>query len=542
MKNFKERKDKYLLKLRECKQKIEHINNMFDSNLINKDVIEKINRTIDDIEKEKIKVVLFGAFSDGKSTIVSALLDRTDIKISPEPTTDEINLYSHKDFFIVDTPGLFSEKTEHDEKTKQYISEADLIIFTTDAVNPLKESQHPTIKWILKDLNKINQTIFIINKLDTTGIDIENSKEFEYMCNIKKNEVIKILNNILGSSNNYNIVCLSSDPYGEGITYWLNNKEEYERLSNIKALESVMEDIIKKQKYELIEDKIKAVLLDITGSNLDLLKENLEKFEEDLERYKLERNELAEEVKIINRDLSKAVMRLKNRLIAYRHSLVEEINTCVDEKCISDFVIKKIGKDGYILKEEIELISREELSIVNEGLKSTIAVLEKIEKFYEELEKLDSELLKSGINAGKYLSNIIKMTPVETLRNFILGTRNFLGLPIKFAPWQVVNISKSISKLSIVSSVFFDLVGIGIEVYKRNKLNENIREITMAIEEVFKNVLEEVNEQKLKETYFKNILELEEIVKNIDNSIQEIANNIKNIKFAINTISECKEF
>jgi len=55
-------------------------------------------------------------------------------------------------------------------KRQKNISEADLIIFVTNAINPLKKNQYQTIKWLLEDLGKLEQAIFVINKLNETEV------------------------------------------------------------------------------------------------------------------------------------------------------------------------------------------------------------------------------------------------------------------------------------------------------------------------------------------------------------------------------------
>lgn len=45
-----------------------------------------------------------------------------------------------------------------------------MIIFVTNAINPLKKNQYQTIKWLLEDLGKLEQAIFVINKLDETEV------------------------------------------------------------------------------------------------------------------------------------------------------------------------------------------------------------------------------------------------------------------------------------------------------------------------------------------------------------------------------------
>ncbi len=235
-KEFIQEKEILLKKLSDLKEILRNF-----SYVLGEDVsfyMEKIDRVMKEVENEKLKLVFFGSFSSGKSTILSSLTENLNIKIAPEPTTDKVQAYEYRDFLLVDTPGLFSEKIPHDELTLKYISEADLIIFVTEAENPLKESQHEIIKWILKDLGKINQTIFVINKMDNIA-DIMDREDFEKNCKIKKEVVKDTIEKLTGKRiEDKLIICLSADPNGMGLDYWLERKEEYREYSNIEALES----------------------------------------------------------------------------------------------------------------------------------------------------------------------------------------------------------------------------------------------------------------------------------------------------------------
>ncbi len=535
MKDFKETKAKILAKLSECKGKVEQLEQLLNIDLT--DTKEKIDRTRADIEKEQLKIVLFGAFSDGKSTVISVLLGRTDIKIAPEPTTDKIATYEYDDFFIVDTPGLFSEKTEHDELTRKYISEADLIIFTTDAVNPLKQSQHQTIKWILRDLDKLNQTIFVINKIDTTGIDIENKEEFKTICEIKKKTVIDTLNNILGTSDSsYKIVCLSADPYGMGIDHWLSNREEYEKLSNIKELENIIAGIVNENKYALMLAKVKSVLKDIAIENKKEFKEVLDKIQDDIEMLKLNYNELKEEVDSVNKELSKAVGRIKSRLLAYRSELIGEIHGCTDLTCLKMVVVEDIGREGYVLKHKVELIFTEEFEPIYEYLKAAIEVMEKISDFYSTWDETLLSLAKGGIVIGKYAGKALRSMPTTVLREGILRTRNFLKLPIKFKPWQAMKFAKALQALAIVTEVVSDIIDVvGKILFKRKK-----SELIETIDNLFNELTAQVQEEGLKEAFFPPLLELEKHVSDLEKDIADRETLLANIKQAMATVEGCK--
>ncbi len=75
---------------------------------------DKISNAIESIKTTKLKVALIGGFSEGKTSIAAAWLeklDRTSMKISHKESSDEIKLYEvDNDICLVDTPGLFGFK------------------------------------------------------------------------------------------------------------------------------------------------------------------------------------------------------------------------------------------------------------------------------------------------------------------------------------------------------------------------------------------------------------------------------------------------
>ncbi|WP_306461146.1 LeoA/HP0731 family dynamin-like GTPase, partial [Staphylococcus condimenti] len=152
---------------------------------------------------------------------------------------------------------------EHSEKTEKYISEANLILYLVDPVNPLKQSQHKVIKWLLKDLNKVDSTIFVINKMDSV-VDLEDEEEFIEVYNTKSEVVEKTLKNIGVEITRENILAIAADPYGEGLEYWENYKDEYLDLSRINKLTNKIDTFIPENRNELMLESANSVLKDCT--------------------------------------------------------------------------------------------------------------------------------------------------------------------------------------------------------------------------------------------------------------------------------------
>lgn len=76
-----------------------------------------------------IRVAFVGQYSAGKSTIISALTGRRDIKIDADIATERTTSYAWNGIKLIDTPGLFTGKTDHDEITYETIDKADLLVF-----------------------------------------------------------------------------------------------------------------------------------------------------------------------------------------------------------------------------------------------------------------------------------------------------------------------------------------------------------------------------------------------------------------------------
>ena len=121
---------------------------------------QKLQEQIENIQNKKLKVVLVGGFSEGKTSIAAAWLDKLEgsMKISQSESSDEVATYNEGSVELVDTPGLFGFKKTIDEQkyrdiTKKYISEANIILFVMNSTNPIKESNKELMQWLFSDLN-----------------------------------------------------------------------------------------------------------------------------------------------------------------------------------------------------------------------------------------------------------------------------------------------------------------------------------------------------------------------------------------------------
>ena len=91
------------------------------------DISEKFENAILNSKDDIIRIVLLGAFSDGKTSAIAGLLGQVidNMKIDIDESSDELEIYRPKGlkqgYEIVDTPGLFGTKSkEIDGKEIKY--------------------------------------------------------------------------------------------------------------------------------------------------------------------------------------------------------------------------------------------------------------------------------------------------------------------------------------------------------------------------------------------------------------------------------------
>lgn len=284
--------------------------------------LQKISSAIASVESDVLRIALLGAFSDGKTSVIAAWLGKVmeDMNISMDESSDRLSIYKPEGLpgqcEIVDTPGLFGDKEReidgkqvmYEDLTKRYISEAHLIFYVVDATNPLKESHNDIVKWILRDLNKLSSTIFIINKMDEVT-DLTEQALFDEQAAIKKDNLKGKLQRAANLSaaelEQLHIVCIASNPNGRGLPFWFNKPEQYESRSRINDLKNATSNILKTNLPEVLLAKTGMdVVKDIVNQRVELARHQLnelnnfvEKNDEDTLRFRSDINQSRAEVR-----------------------------------------------------------------------------------------------------------------------------------------------------------------------------------------------------------------------------------------------------
>jgi GTPase SAR1 family protein len=135
-------------------------------------------------ERSKVSLAFVGQYSAGKSTIISALTGRDDIAISADITTDRCTPYDWlaAGLRVVDTPGLYTERPDHDEMTNQEIERSDLLAFCL-TVALFDHITLPKFRELAVERRYWPKMLLVVNKLLSEAGDPEERIE-NYQANL----------------------------------------------------------------------------------------------------------------------------------------------------------------------------------------------------------------------------------------------------------------------------------------------------------------------------------------------------------------------
>ena len=524
----------------------EHFQQLGEFDIDVSDVIAKIDSAISNIEKDALSIVLVGAFSDGKTSVVAGWLNEKmdDMKIAADESSDEILRYSPKSLpdgcQIVDTPGLFGDKVESDENgaqialsdmTKKYISEANVILYVVPAKNPIKDSHKACIRWILKDLNKLSSIIFVINRMDDVA-DLTDEENFESQKKIKTDTLRSKLGECGVSrqdADKVRIVCVSAAPDGKGIEVWKGHRDEYLQRSRLTDLEDATDEVLKNSRETLIIKTGCDVLNDELTKALDKISIQEKAIEEDVlpeKKESLKRNK--NDLESLKKKIRQSRGDIKNDLKKLNKTKISKIRSASMETfkdVLEDEVGIVPGKEGAIISEEISDIYNR---YAEDYSKWSLDVGDKFKAEYDKQNKTVENLLKMGAEEAAIGLKGAGKIGVDTFKKAIFAGRDILGklgVVIKFKPWQVVNMAKAISEALPIIGAAIDIttnIADNVAAAERNrKFEEGKNEIKNSINETFTECREMLRDD---DWFFENFApEIKELEKHVASEEKRIA-------------------
>ncbi|WRC49494.1 50S ribosome-binding GTPase [Helicobacter pylori] len=496
---------------------------------------DKIRNVIKNVADQKLKVALVGGFSEGKTSIAAAWIDRLDesMKIAHQESSDAVKIYDiDNEMELVDTPGLFGfEKKEHDngkiehykDITKKYVSEAHLILYALNPSNPIKDSHKDDLNWLFRTLNLLSRTIFVISRFDEEA-DIEDEEDYNKRFKIKKENIQNRLNDLISLSEEEKesliIVAVAANPFDLGVEHWLKHQEEFQKLSHIKALQDATQKKIKENggKLTIIEEAKKSVIQDVIHRQMPPAKQALQDINGEMEYLNKTLEKRRKDLQNLNSEISQARIHLKEFITRYFSDLIRQVlGTSLET--FNDFVIREIGDKGINIDTKVQNeFERQTQGIVNEIAKIKTGFNADMGLF----EKHAGALGKIGINFLNQ-SGFINATNIKLARDTIAAAGKFVGMDLafKFKPWGAVKLAGNLNKALPLIGIAFEIGDSVMKLKKEKELEETKEKMKSNFEKAKEQMIEFINDEtKFKQTCFPSALELEK-------SFQEIEEKIK---------------
>ncbi|WP_139547187.1 LeoA/HP0731 family dynamin-like GTPase [Helicobacter pylori] len=496
---------------------------------------DKIRNAMENVAGQKLKVALVGGFSEGKTSIAAAWIDRLDesMKINHQESSDEVKIYDiDNEIELVDTPGLFGFKEKitdsgkierYKDITKKYISEAHLILYALNPSNPIKESHKDDLNWLFRTLNLLSRTIFVISRFDEEA-DIEDEEDYNKRFKIKKENIQNRLNDLISLSEEEKesliIVDVAANPFDLGVEHWLKHQEEFQKLSHIKALQDATQKKIKENggKLTIIEEAKKSVIQDVIYRQMPPAKQALQDINGEMEYLNKTLEKRRKDLQNLNSEISQARIHLREFIIRYFSDLSRQVSGTSLET-FNDFAMREIGDKGINIETKVQnAFERETQGIFNEMAKIGTAFNADMSSF----EKHAGAFGKIGIDLLKQ-SGFINATNIKLARDTIAAAGKFVGMDLafKFKPWGAVKLAGNLNKALPLIGIAFEAWDSYNKYQKQEKFEKAKGEMKSNFDEQKQEILALINDEtKFKQTCFPSALELEK-------SFQEIEEKIK---------------
>lgn len=512
--------------------------------------IDKIKKAIGDVQSDALRIALLGAFSDGKTSVVAGWLGQVmkDMKIDTNESSDALAIYRPDNLQdrceIVDTPGLFGDKekaaengavVQYGDITKNYISEAHLIFYVVDATNPLKDSHQDIVRWVLRDLNKLSSTIFVINKMDEVA-DLRDPEEFEQQSAIKKTNLLNKLQRFVeltpAEREAINVVCVASNPNSRGLDFWLEQKDLYDQRSRIGELKLVTQQVLDGSGRDTLIKKTGIdVVRDVLGKKIAVAQDELIKFRLLADNQRLDSARIQEDIAEGKRKVLATVGNLYEELNNLETDLLNCIRTLPRDQ-VHAFLESKIGFTKDDIGEKLRFrIDHLFSTAFNQSSSIMNGISAKIEHQLDSSSDFADSIAASALAASSRALSAVSKIPVESIKNGVFLARetlkNLTGYVYKFKPWEATKLAANISRWAGPIGAGIQVLTDAISVVQQQRAEAELKQLQSDLAEVVKSHFAEPmkllqDHEKVMEIFAPQIKAFEKILLEQEQSLEDL--------------------
>ncbi|MBG6025984.1 50S ribosome-binding GTPase [Proteus mirabilis] len=502
-------------------------------------LIQKLENNIANIAGEKLKVALIGGFSEGKTSIAAAWmekLDKSTMKISHQESSNEVKVYEiGEEFVLIDTPGLFGFKEQQNAQTfeiekykdltKKHVSDAHLVLYVMNSTNPIKESHKEDMYWLFRTLNLLPRAVFVLSRFDEVS-DVEDEEDYQENLKIKQQNVIGRLQDMISLTSEeistLSIVAVAANPFDEGIDYWLENIEQFKALSHINYLQTATaEKIIQNGGSDALDAEMRTtVISDILHKKLPVATEANKTISHEVIQLEKAYNRLENQMLNTKNQISETQIALDKFVVSYFTDLIIQAKGC-NLETFGEFYEREIGDEGIVINSRLQNEFRSQMGIINlEIEKMQISFDNEISHFNTTIKSLG----KMGVN-NVLKGNFINNKTIIATRDGIVTMAKTLGLDVgkylKFKPYGAIKFAKG-------ANAALAFVGIAIEVWdsydkykKEEQFKKTITDMVDGFNAQRKDLTDLIKSPEFAEKFFANYINFNSQLKELDKNLQE---------------------
>jgi GTP-binding protein EngB required for normal cell division len=500
------------------------------------ELLSKVKDSLSSVQNEKLKVALIGGFSEGKTSIAAAWMERLDkesMKISHAESSNEVKIYEVEGKLqLIDTPGLFGFKEKmnadtnaiekYKDITKRYVSEAHLVLYVMNSKNSIKESHFDDLKWLFRTLNLLPRTVFVLSRFDEVA-DVSDESDYKKSLAIKKEAVINGLDRALDLSpeerSQLSIVAVSANPDDYGTEHWLAHLEEFKKLSHIEMLQDATKSKIEKNggALALAAEVKKSVIFDVIERQMPVAKQNFEDLQERAIRFKEMRNEQIDELNKITQKIADAKIKIRGQIIRYFAGLIQQAEGASIET-ISDFINLEVGSDGILIDQKIQEFFHNEVTSITGGI-TQIQI--KVNSEQAQIDDVLAALGKQGFNF--VVKKGITKENVLFVRDGISGIAKFagvdLGKMLKFKPWGATKLAGNLAAGVGLAMELWDSVE---KAQREKEFRENVQSMLQNFNEQRNELIAKIDSSTFQDHFFPSYGELTTQLENLQEEFEQL--------------------
>lgn len=469
-------------------------------------LLSKLEHASQNLANDKLKIALIGGFSEGKTSIAAAWMERLDkssMNISQQESSNEVKVYEVDDnFVLIDTPGLFGFKEQYNadinamEKykdiTRKYVSEAHLVLYVMNSTNPIKDSHKDDLNWLFRTLDLLPRTVFVLSRFDEVA-DVEDEASYAQHLQVKRNNVESRLRESIDASDAevaaLSIVAVAANPFDMGTDYWLERLGQFKTLSHIASLQQATASKIQSSggPAAVVDQARKSVILDVLHKELPVAVENDQRLGDEVERLSGVSRTLSRQLVGAKSQIGEVRIGLRDFVSRYFSGLIMRTEGLTQET-FKEFFEREIGRDGVMVTTRLQNEFDRQLNGVSQEL-SRMRL-----SFDSEIDHFNTNVINLGKQGVNYVikGNLINNGSILAARDGIVNVAKTLGVDLgkalKFKPWGAINLAKNLNGILSVAGLALEAW----DSYERKKREDQFRQAIAEMVDNFNNQREEL--------------------------------------------------